>query len=63
MKLTELVLDELDREATRSRRTLENIPKGSTTGSRTRKSMIFGYLADMVAIIPSWIMMMSAERA
>ena len=36
MKLIELVLDELEREAERSRRALEQVRKESTTGSRTR---------------------------
>ena len=36
MKLKEFFLAELDSEVERSRRALEQVPEGSTTGSRTR---------------------------
>ena len=55
MKLTELLLAELDREVARSRRALEQVPEGKYDWKPHDKSMIFGYLADMVATIPSWI--------
>ena len=57
MKLTELLLSELDREVPRSRRALEEVPAGKYDWKPHDKSMIFGYLADMVATIPSWIAM------
>jgi len=57
MKLTELLLAELDREVERSRRALEQVPEGKYDWKPHDKSMIFGYLADMVATIPSWIAM------
>jgi uncharacterized damage-inducible protein DinB len=57
MKMTELFLSELDREEERSRRTLELVPEGKHDWKPHDKSMIFGYLAMMVATIPSWIAM------
>jgi uncharacterized damage-inducible protein DinB len=57
MKLTEFLLAELDREVDRSRRALEQVPEGKYDWKPHEKSMIFGYLASMVATIPSWIAM------
>jgi uncharacterized damage-inducible protein DinB len=57
MELTGLFLSELDRETERSRRALEKVPPGKHDWKPHEKSMIFGYLADMVATIPTWIVM------
>ena len=57
MKLTEFFRDELDREVKRSRKALEQVPEGKYQWKPHEKSMIFGYLADMVATIPTWITM------
>jgi uncharacterized damage-inducible protein DinB len=57
MKLTELFLSELTREVDRSRRALEQVPAGKYEWKPHEKSMQFGYLADLVATIPSWITM------
>jgi len=57
MKLTEFFLSELDGEAERSRRALAQVPDGKFDWKPHEKSMIFGYLADMVASIPTWIVM------
>ena len=57
MKLNELFLAELDREVNRSRRALEQVPEGKHDWKPHEKSMIFGYLADMVATMPSWVAM------
>jgi uncharacterized damage-inducible protein DinB len=57
MKLTELLLTQLDREVERSRRALEQVPGGKYDWKPHEKSMIFGYLANMVATIPTWISM------
>ena len=57
MKLTEFLLAELDREIERSRRALEQVPEGKYDWKPHEKSMIFGYLANMVATIPMWITM------
>ena len=55
MELTALFLSEFDREVARSRRALEQVPAGKHDWKPHEKSMIFGYLAGMVATIPSWI--------
>ena len=57
MKLNELLLSELDREVERSRHALEQVPEGKYDWKPHDKSMIFGYLADMVATIPTWVAM------
>ena len=57
MKLTEFFREELDREVERSRKALEQVPTGKYDWKPHEKSMIFGYLADMVATIPTWITM------
>jgi len=57
MKLNEYLLAELNREVERSRRALEQVPEGKYDWKPHDKSMIFGYLADMVATIPSWVTM------
>jgi uncharacterized damage-inducible protein DinB len=57
MKLTEFYLSELDREVERSRRALELVPDGKYDWKPHERSMIFGYLADMVATMPSWVAM------
>jgi uncharacterized damage-inducible protein DinB len=57
MKMTELFLAELDREAQRSRHALEQVPANQRDWKPHEKSMPFGYLGDIVATIPSWISM------
>ncbi|HVF22347.1 MAG TPA: hypothetical protein VM941_04695, partial [Pyrinomonadaceae bacterium] len=57
MKLTEFFREELDREVERSRKALQQVPGGKYEWKPHEKSMIFGYLADMVATIPTWITM------
>ena len=57
MELKEFLKDEMDREVERSRRALEQVPAGKYDWKPHEKSMLFGYLADMVATIPTWISM------
>jgi uncharacterized damage-inducible protein DinB len=57
MKLTEYFKAELEREAERSRRALEQVPDGKYQWKPHDKSMIFGYLADMIATMPAWLAM------
>ncbi len=57
MNLTEFLLAELTREVERSRSALEQVPEGKYDWKPHEKSMIFGYLANMVATIPTWIAM------
>jgi uncharacterized damage-inducible protein DinB len=55
MQINEFLLAELNREIERSRRALEQVPSGQYDWKPHEKSTIFGYLADMVATIPSWV--------
>jgi uncharacterized damage-inducible protein DinB len=57
MKLTQFFREELDREVERSRKALEQVPDGQYQWKPHERSMIFGYLADMVATMPTWITM------
>jgi hypothetical protein len=57
MKLTEVLLAELDRETPRSRRALGEVPAGKDDWKPHDKSMAFGYLVQMVATMPSWMAM------
>jgi uncharacterized damage-inducible protein DinB len=57
MKLTEFLSAELDREVEKSRRALEQTPTGKYDWKPHEKSMIFGYLVNMVATIPTWVTM------
>ena len=57
MKLTELFLAELDREAPRCRRVLEQMPEGKSDWKPHERSMAFGYLAELVATMPTWIVL------
>lgn len=57
MELREFLRAELDREVERSRHALEQVPEGKYDWKPHEKSMIFGYLANMVATIPMWISM------
>jgi uncharacterized damage-inducible protein DinB len=55
MKITELFAAQLEREAAVSRRVLERVPEGRPDWKPHDKSMPLGYLANLVAIMPSWI--------
>ena len=55
MKLTQLFLDQLEREALRTRRALESVPKGKDDWAPHPKSMPLLRLAGLVASMPSWI--------
>ena len=55
MEIKDFLLAELNREVERSRRALEQVPGGQYDWKPHDKSMMFGYLADMVATIPSWV--------
>jgi uncharacterized damage-inducible protein DinB len=57
MQLKDYFLDELNREAERSRRALEQVPDGKHDWKPHEKSMPFGYLVGMVATIPQWVAM------
>ena len=55
MNLTQLFLEELDREAPRTRRALEHVPLGRDEWTPHPKSMPLGRLAGLVAAMPSWV--------
>ena len=55
MKMTELFLAELDREAPRTRRALQNVPTGRDDWKPHAKSMPLARLAGLVASMPSWV--------
>jgi uncharacterized damage-inducible protein DinB len=55
MKITELLLAELEREAVGSRKTLENVPEGKNDWRPHERSMPLGYLATIVATCPAWL--------
>lgn len=56
--MTELFLAELEREAANCRRTLERVPEGENDWKPHPRSMALGYLAALVAHMPSWIVAM-----
>lgn len=55
MKLHEFILAEFEREVPRTRRALEQVPEGHYDWKPHEKSMVFGYLTQLVAIMPSWV--------
>ena len=55
MTLTRMFLAELEREAPRTRRALEQVPLGRDDWKPHPKSMALGRLAGLVAGMPSWI--------
>jgi len=55
MKIAELLMSELDREAVGIRKTLERVPEGKNDWKPHEKSMALGPLATMVATIPAWL--------
>ena len=55
MTMTEWFLAELESEAAKSRRVLEQVPTGKRDWKPHERSMELGYLSDLVANIPSWV--------
>jgi uncharacterized damage-inducible protein DinB len=54
MKMTDWFLAELESEAAKSRRVLEQVPAGKRDWKPHDRSMQLGYLSDLVANIFSW---------
>ena len=57
MTLTQMFLEELEAEAPATRRVLERVPDGRADWKPHPKSMPMGYLATLVATLPSWVTM------
>jgi uncharacterized damage-inducible protein DinB len=57
MKMTDAFIAQLERETPISRRVLERVPEGQPYWKPHEKSMNLGYLATLVAFMPSWIAM------
>jgi uncharacterized damage-inducible protein DinB len=53
--MTAWFLAELASEAAKTRRVLEQVPEGKRDWKPHDRSMPFGYLAELVATIPSWV--------
>ena len=62
MKLNDLFLDELEREASGTRAALERVPEGHNNWKPHARSMPLGYLAGLVATMPSWIESMAVKE-
>jgi uncharacterized damage-inducible protein DinB len=56
-KMTDLFLEELEAELPATRRALERVPEGRNDWKPHPKSMPLGYLAGLVASMPSWVTM------
>jgi uncharacterized damage-inducible protein DinB len=54
MKMTDLILEQLEAEAPRTRRALEAVPEGRDDWKPHEKSMPLGRLAMLVATMPTW---------
>jgi uncharacterized damage-inducible protein DinB len=55
VKQTEWFLAELESEAAKSRRVLEQVPANKRDWKPHDRSMALGYLSDLVANIPAWV--------
>lgn len=55
MDLRAFFLEQLEREATASRKVLERFPEGKGDWKPHEKSATLGFLASLVATIPGWI--------
>jgi len=58
MKLTELLLAQLEREIDATRKSVERVPEGKADWKPHPKSMAMGYLSNLVASMFGWIAMM-----
>jgi uncharacterized damage-inducible protein DinB len=63
MEAKTLLSGQLEREHTVSRRILERVPEGHHDWKPHEKSMAFGYLAALVAVMPDWMAMQIGQDA
>jgi uncharacterized damage-inducible protein DinB len=61
VKLTELLVTDIDRETPITKRALEALPEGRDDWKPHAKSMPLGRLAALVAMMPSWLTMMIGQ--
>ncbi len=59
MKMNEMLLAQLEREAAGTRKALANVPEGKNDWKPHPKSMPLGSLAALVASMPSWFAMIT----
>ncbi len=55
MKMTDLILEDLEHEIPATRRVVERVPEGRDDWKPHEKSMAMGYLALLVATMPGWV--------
>jgi uncharacterized damage-inducible protein DinB len=55
MKIADLLVAELEREAVGTRKALERVPEGRDDWKPHEKSMPLGYLASLIATMPNWV--------
>jgi hypothetical protein len=58
MELKRFFLEELERQASASRKAIERVPEGHNSWKPHPKSMELGYLASLVATMPGWVALM-----
>jgi hypothetical protein len=61
-RMADAVLEQMEREAPRTRRVLEQVPEGRDEWKPHDKSMALGRLANLVAGIPSWVAMIVGQE-
>jgi uncharacterized damage-inducible protein DinB len=62
MKMTEMFLAQLEREAPGTRKALERVPEGKNDWKPHAKSMPLGALAGLVARMPGWFGLIINEK-
>ena len=63
MQLTEFFIEQLERETLTTRLALQRVPEGHNDWKPHERSMPLGYLASLVATMPSWIVSMVKQDA
>jgi hypothetical protein len=54
LELKKILLEQMEREAAATRKTVERVPEGRNDWKPHEKSMTLGYLAALVATMPGW---------
>jgi uncharacterized damage-inducible protein DinB len=61
MKIADLLIAELEREAVGTRKALERVPEGRDDWKPHEKSMPLGYLASLIATMPNWVVSIATQ--